>query len=109
MYMCFFLLIFFSEMDKKEYKCKFCDKVFSYGKNRNRHEKVGIFFIRGNVLRGDGAHCLGTKRGGCPRSLNPLRDRGQCALNSLGDMSALMPRGVGPSTPSEIPPVNDDF
>ena len=32
-------------MDKKEYKCKFCDKVFSHGKSRKRHEKVGIFFI----------------------------------------------------------------
>ena len=41
-------------MDEKKYKCKFCHKVFSHGKSRNRHEKVCIFFIifiRVNVLR----------------------------------------------------------
>ena len=30
-------------MDKK-YKCKHCNQVFTQGYNRNRHEKVGIFF-----------------------------------------------------------------
>ena len=25
-------------MDKKEYKCKFCDKVFNHGYTKNRHE-----------------------------------------------------------------------
>ena len=37
---------------KKEYKCKFCDKVFNHGYTRNRHEKVGIFFIyQGKCLK----------------------------------------------------------
>ena len=65
-------------MDKKEYKCKFCDKVFSLGKNRNRHEKVGIFFIyQGKCVKGRDSIVLGgTKRGGCPSSLNLCRGSG---------------------------------
>ena len=51
--MCVAEFSFFStKMDKKEYKCKFCHKVFSYPKNRNRHEKVGIyiyFFLSGEI------------------------------------------------------------
>ena len=57
-------------MDKKEYKCKFCDKVFSYGKNRNRHEKVCIFFIyfyQGKCVKGRESTALwATGEGSCP-------------------------------------------
>ena len=61
-------------MDKKEYKCKFCDKVFNHGYTRNRHKKVCIFyFYQGKCLKGSGRIELGGAKGeGCPRETAAL-------------------------------------
>ena len=32
-------------MDKKEFKCKHCNKVFTEVEYRNRHEKVSLQYI----------------------------------------------------------------
>ena len=84
-------------MDKKEYKCKFCDKVFSNGKNKNRHEKVDIFFhLSGKISQGEMEHSAwGSIREAAPAALTPSGGR-QWVLNSLGTCVHLCPGDLDP-------------